>query len=53
MKNKDKALVENPQGKRPFGRLMRIWKNNVKMDLKRHRFNREFIRFIQFSGKFL
>jgi hypothetical protein len=31
---KYKALVGKPQSKRPFGRLRRIWKDNVKMDLK-------------------
>jgi hypothetical protein len=26
-------LVENPEGKRPFGRPGHRWKDNIKMDL--------------------
>jgi hypothetical protein len=29
-----KALVENPEGKRPLGRPTCRWENNIKIDLK-------------------
>jgi len=29
-----KILAGKPEGNRPLGRLVRIWKNNIKMDLK-------------------
>ena len=29
-----KVLVGKPDGKRPFGRRRRIWKDNIKMDLQ-------------------
>jgi hypothetical protein len=28
------VLVEEPEGKGPFGRLRRRWKDNIKMDLQ-------------------
>jgi hypothetical protein len=28
-------LVENPERKRPLGRLRRRWEDNIKMDLKK------------------
>jgi hypothetical protein len=34
MINAYKTLVDNPEGKRPFGRSMRRLKDNIKMDLK-------------------
>jgi hypothetical protein len=34
MGNKYKILVENPEGKRPLGKLTRIWENNIRMDLR-------------------
>jgi hypothetical protein len=33
MRNAYKILVENPEGKRPFGRSRRRWKDNIRMDL--------------------
>jgi hypothetical protein len=38
MKEKRKAyriLVGKPEGKRPLGRLRRMWVDNIKMDLKK------------------
>ena len=29
-----RVLVGKPEGKRPFGRLRRIWEYNIKMDLQ-------------------
>ena len=29
-----RVLVRKPEGKRPFGRPRRRWKNNIKMDLQ-------------------
>jgi hypothetical protein len=29
-----KDLVENPEGKRPLGRPMRTWEDNIKIDTK-------------------
>jgi hypothetical protein len=33
MKNAYEILVEKPQGRRPFGRSRRRWKDNIKMKL--------------------
>jgi hypothetical protein len=33
MINAYKILVGNPEGKRPFGRLIRRWEHNSKMDI--------------------
>jgi hypothetical protein len=32
--NAYRILVEKPEGKRPLGRLRRMWVDNVKMDLR-------------------
>jgi hypothetical protein len=32
MTNSYKILVKMPEGKRPFGRPMRRWENNIKTD---------------------
>jgi hypothetical protein len=32
------VLVENPEGKRPFGRPRHRWEDNIKMDLQEVRF---------------
>jgi hypothetical protein len=29
-----RVLVGKPEGKRPLGRLRRMWENNIKMDLQ-------------------
>jgi hypothetical protein len=29
-----RVLVKEPKGKKPFGRLRRRWKDNIKMDLQ-------------------
>jgi len=29
-----RVLVGKPEGKKPFGRPMHIWENNIKMDLQ-------------------
>jgi hypothetical protein len=29
-----RVLMGKPEGKRPFGRLRRRWKNNIKMDFQ-------------------
>jgi hypothetical protein len=33
MRNAYKILVGKPEGKRPFGRPVRTWENNIRMDL--------------------
>jgi hypothetical protein len=33
-RNAYRIFVENPEGKRPLGRLRRRWVNNIKMDLR-------------------
>jgi hypothetical protein len=33
-RNAYSTLVENPEGKRPLGRLRRKWVDNIKMDLR-------------------
>jgi hypothetical protein len=33
MRNAYKILVRMPEGKRPFGRPKRRWKDNIKIDL--------------------
>jgi hypothetical protein len=37
MSNGYRIFVENPEGKRPLGRIRRRWENNNKMDLRRIR----------------
>jgi hypothetical protein len=32
--NAYRILVAKPEGKRPLGRPTRIWKDNIKMDLR-------------------
>jgi len=34
IRSADKVLVGKPEGKRPLGRPMCRWKDNIKMDLK-------------------
>jgi hypothetical protein len=34
MRNAYKILVGKPEGKRPFGRSRRRWKNNITMDFR-------------------
>jgi hypothetical protein len=34
MRNSYKIFVEEPEGKRPFGRPRRRWVDNIKMDIK-------------------
>jgi hypothetical protein len=34
MRNVYKTLVGKPEGKRPLGRPMRRWENNIRMDLR-------------------
>jgi hypothetical protein len=34
MRNSYKILIGKPEGKRPFGRSRRQWKDNIKMGLK-------------------
>jgi hypothetical protein len=36
-RNAYRILVWNPEGKRPLGRTIRRWVDNIKMDLKRDR----------------
>jgi hypothetical protein len=36
-RNAYRILVGKPEGKRPLGRPRRKWKDNIKMDVKRHR----------------
>jgi hypothetical protein len=33
-RNAYRILVGKPEGKRPLGRLKRMWENNIKMDLR-------------------
>jgi hypothetical protein len=35
MRDAYRVLVGKPEGRRPLGRPMRRWKNNIKMDLPR------------------
>jgi hypothetical protein len=34
IRNEYRILLENPEGKRPFGTSRRKWKGNIRMDLR-------------------
>jgi hypothetical protein len=36
MRNANRILVRKPEGKRPFGRPMRRWEDNIKMVLMKY-----------------